>query len=169
METHPEYLSMMQVTQNGIRRIGEILVAQNVLREWQVEQILEHQQRFGRPFGDLAERLFGIRPAQVENAWVEQYLSFGTEIDLDEQTIDAQTLRVINRRQAWQFRMLPLSREDGEMIAVTSRDRLRRAVSFAWRRFDEPVYFLIAAPAQLERFLMKYYPWPGAASLPLTG
>ena len=151
------------------KRIGEILVAQGVLTEHQVQQILQQQQRIGRPFGELAEQLFGISPDEVERAWIEQYISYGTEIDLDAQRIDIEALRVINRRQAWQFRMLPLAREGGEIVAATSRDRLRRAVSFAWRRFDEPVYFLIARRPQLERFLMTHYPWPSALSLSAAG
>lgn len=160
---------MPQGMQLKTQRIGEILVARGLLTDEQVEEILEQQQRFGRPFGDLAERLFDIGAEDVENAWIEQYISFGTEIDLDQQKVEVDTLRVINRRQAWQFRVLPLSREDGELMAATSRDRLRRAVNFAWRRFDEPVYFVIARQPQLEAFLMKHYPWPSALGLPAAG
>ena len=55
-------------------QIGQLLVEQGVLSAEQVEHILTVQRASHRPFGDLAERLFGIEPQAVEDAWVEQYL-----------------------------------------------------------------------------------------------
>jgi MSHA biogenesis protein MshE len=162
-----EVHSMSQGRQ-GVK-IGQLLVNQGVLTAEQVEQILAEQKNAGRPFGDLAERLFGISPEAVEKAWIEQYLALSTEIDLDQQRIDVQVLRTLNRRQAWQFRMLPIRREDQDLVMATSRDHLKRAVNFAWRRLHDPVYFMIARRPQLEDFLMRHYPWPGAMDLPLAG
>lgn len=159
----------MKLTPSEPKRIGEILVAHGLLTNEQVTEILQQQQRGGRPFGDLAERMFGVDAEQVEKAWAEQYVSLGTEVDLSEQTIAPETLRIINRRQAWQFRVLPMSRREGELVVATSRENLRRAVNFAWQRFDEPVFFMIAPAAQLEQFLMHHYPWPAVLDLPAAG
>ena len=150
-------------------RMGELLVDQGVLTTEQVAQILAEQKRIGRPFGDLAERLFGVSPDAVEKAWVDQYVTPSTQIDLDKQHIDIRVLKSINRRQAWQFRMLPLRREADELVAATCADHLRRAVNFAWRRLDEPIYFLVASRPQLEEFLMDHFPWPSALNLPAAG
>lgn len=147
--------------------IGQILKRHGVLTETQVQAILERQRTEARPFGDLAERMFRVTPDMVEKAWVEQYLSYDTEIDLDSQYIDSEVLKVINRRQAWQFRVLPMRRNRQEMVAATSPQFLRRAVNFSWRNFQDPVFFLIARRPQLEMFLMKHYPWPGAMDLPV--
>ena len=49
-------------------RIGQLLVEQGVLSDVQVQHILTVQKQSGRPFGDLAERLFGISPKCVEDA-----------------------------------------------------------------------------------------------------
>jgi len=149
-------------------RIGQILVDKGLLTDEQVTKILTEQQREARPFGLLAEQLFNITAEQVEQAWIDQYISYGTEIDLEKQHIDVQVLRVLNRRQAWQFRMLPLRRDGRELVTATSREHLKRAVSYAWRRFDDPVYFLIAKRPQLEDFLMEHYPWPAALDLPMA-
>ena len=150
-------------------RIGELLVRQGVLTEQQVQQVLDEQKRIGRPFGDLAERMFNVSPDAVEKAWVDQYVTYSTEVDLEKQKFDVRTLKTINRRQAWQFRMLPIRRENDEMVAATCQDHLRRAVNFAWRHLDEPIYFLIAGRPQLEEFLMEHYPWPAALKLPAAG
>ncbi len=140
-------------------RIGEILVAQGVLTRDQVHAIVEQQQRCARPFGDLAERMFGISADDVEQAWVEQYLSYGTEVDLETQRVDVEVLKVLNRRQAWQFHMLPLRHEEQELLMATCRDALPKAVNFAWHRLHDPVFFLVAQRPQLENFLMEHYPW----------
>jgi hypothetical protein len=141
-------------------QIGQVLIEQGVLTAAQVEHILAVQRESRRPFGDLAERLYDIDPRAVEDAWVEQYLRTVGVVDLDEQQIDVNALRVINRRQAWQFQMLPLGRDGAELTAATSKENLVRAVNFAGKKLDDTVYFLIAEREQLREFLMKHYPVP---------
>ena len=143
-------------------QIGELLVEQGVLTETQVRHILSVQRVSNRPFGDLAERLFGIDPKAVEDAWVEQYLRMAVTVDLEDQEIDTDCLRLLNRRQAWQFHVLPMNHEpDGQQLnAATSAEDLVRAVNFSSRSIDEPVHFLIAERQQLREFLMKHYPVP---------
>jgi len=140
--------------------IGQLLVEQGVLTEPQVQHILKVQKMSNRPFGDLAERLYGINPRAVEDAWVEQYLRTVGVVDLDEQEVETDCLRLLNRRQAWQFHLLPLNREDDAIQMATTRENLVRSVNFSTRTLDEPVHFLIAERAQLREFLMKHYPVP---------
>ena len=141
-------------------KLGEILVRQGILNDAQVEHIIKVQKTVSRPFGDLAERLFGIHTQAVEDAWVSQYLSLTQPIDLEEIEPDRQCLALINRRQAWQFHLAPLYREDDHLAVVTTGDALVRAVNFATRRFGEPTYFVIAEPRQLHAFMMTHYPVP---------
>ncbi len=149
----------MSTISRGVR-LGEILVANGVLTRDQVQAIIDQQQRCARPFGDLAERMFGIGHEEVEKAWIEQYLTYDTEVDLETQQVDVEVLRVLNRRQAWQFHMLPLRRNEQELLLATCRESLPKAVNFAWHRLHDPVFFLVAQRPQLEEFLMEHYPWP---------
>ena len=141
-------------------QIGQLLIEQGVLTSRQVEHILRVQKMSHRPFGDLAERLFGISPQAVEDAWVQQYLRMVGTIELDEQKLDEQCLRLLNRRQAWQFHMLPMHRMEDNLNIATSADDLVRAVNFSAKKLDEPIYFQIAERQQLKEFLMKHYPVP---------
>lgn len=141
-------------------QIGRLLVEQGVLTDRQVEHILKVQRVSHRPFGDLAERLYGISPEAIEDAWVEQYVRMSGELDLREQEIDADCLRHINRRQAWQFHILPLGRDEQALNVATDAASLIRAVNFSARRLDEPVCFVIAQRSQLRDFLMRHYPVP---------
>ena len=141
-------------------QIGQLLIEQGVLSTTQVDHILRVQKVSHRPFGDLAERLFGISPQAVEDAWVQQYMRIAGTIDLDEQKFDEQCLRLLNRRQAWQFRMLPMNRQEENLNIATDRESLVRAVNFSAKKLDEPIYFQMAERKQLREFLMKHYPVP---------
>jgi hypothetical protein len=142
-------------------QIGQLLVEQGALSEAQVQHILAVQKMSHRPFGDLAERLYGINPKAIEDAWVEQYIRIAGVVDLEEQEVETEALRLLNRRQAWQFHLLPLHRdEDRDLNMATSAQNLVRSVNFSARKLDEPINFLIAEHKQLREFLMKHYPVP---------
>jgi hypothetical protein len=142
-------------------QIGQLLVEQGVLTESEVNHIVKVQKHCNRPFGDLAERLYGISPRAVEDAWVEQYIRIAGVVDLEEVETDAQCLRLLNRRQAWQFHALPVNRDQKVLNIATSAEDLVRAVNFSTSSLGEPANFLIAERAQLREFLMKHYPVPG--------
>jgi hypothetical protein len=133
---------------------------QGALTAEQVQHILAVQKASNRPFGDLAERLYGIDPKAIEDAWVEQYRRVSGVVDLDEIEVETEALRTLNRRQAWQFHMLPLNRQDEMLNIATSPENLVRAVNFSARKLDEPVYLMLAEKTQLREFLMKHYPVP---------
>ena len=141
-------------------QIGELLVEQGVLTRQQVKHILQIQKQSHRPFGDLAERLYGIDPKAVEDAWVEQYIRMAGVIDLEDQQIETECLRLLNRRQVWQFHLLPMNRQEQAVNVATSAENLVRSVNVATRTLNEPVHFLIAERQQLREFLMKHYPVP---------
>ena len=151
----------MNSNNNTPIRIGEILVEQGVLSEQQVFEIVQAQKKLHLPFGVLAERMFEVTLESIENAWIEQYHRFTGTIDLNDMTVDEDALRLINRRQAWQFEILPIHFEStGELMMAASRRRLARAVTFATSRMDKVVFFRVAESEQIQTFLKQYYPMP---------
>ena len=154
---------MRQPSKPSARRgipLGQILIEQGVLTRKQVDHLLNVQKSCHRPIGDLAERLYGIDPKAVEDAWVEQYLRTVGVVDLNEVNIEIECLRLLNRRQAWQFSVLPANRDSGELSMATDAENLVRAVNFSTYKLDEPVLFLIAEREQLKQFLKEHYPVP---------
>lgn len=146
-------------------RIGQILVEQGVLNEQQVFEIVEAQRKRGIPFGVLAERMFDVTVESIEEAWIEQYARMTGELELTERDVDHNALSLINRRQAWQFEILPMRIEaDGELLMAASRHRLARAVTFAANRLEQEVYFRVAKRDQLQDFLREHYPMPEVSS-----
>lgn len=142
-------------------RLGEVLVQRGLLTDDQVEQILEHQRSRGRPFGALAEELFGVTPEAVEQAWAEQYHGLTEVIDPRAERPDPTVLSLVDRRQAWQFRILPLRLEGEELRVATTTPHLLRAMRFALRHFGQVCYFVIAQPETLGEALMQHFPMPG--------
>jgi hypothetical protein len=140
--------------------IGQLLVEQGVLTHKQVQHVLEVQRLSHRPFGDLAERLYGVSPEAVEDAWVQQYTRAAGVVNLDECEVDPSCLGLINRRQAWQFHLLPLRRDAENLTIATDAEHLVRAVNFSTRRVAEPACFVIAEKDQLRNHLMRHYPVP---------
>ncbi len=141
-------------------RIGEMLVRMGVLNRGQVEQILEEQGSTNAPFGELAERMFGVSPDTIEHVWIEQMHDRATLFDAS-RGIDDDARELVIRRQAWQFGIVPLRLDDGYLIAATSRKQLPRAVRFATRLLGLAVQFEIAEDEALAALLMHQYPIRG--------
>ena len=145
-------------------RLGQILVEQGVLRQDQVDHVVSVQRRVGRPFGDLVERLFGIDPRAIEDAWVRQYTQIMGTVDPASLGIDPECLALVNRRQAWQFFVAPIHRQGqhagDELLLITTARHLVRATNFAAHVFPEVTFFRVAEHERMKSFLMKHYPVP---------
>jgi type IV pilus assembly protein PilB len=142
-------------------RLGEILVNRGLLTQAQVDEVLAQQAKTGRPFGDLAERLFGISPADVEHAWAEQLTCITEHVDPSREVVERDVCTLISSRQAWQFGLLPMRRENGELVVATTQEHLPRASRFVAWSIAAPVLFVIAERRALEKALQKHQPFPG--------
>ncbi|HRQ74901.1 MAG TPA: hypothetical protein PK098_03180 [Phycisphaerales bacterium] len=142
-------------------RLGQVLVDQGVLSREQVERILEQQQNDHKPFGLLCEQLYNISPEAIEDAWAFQYAGLTRTVDPMIEVYDDAAKALVTRRQAWQFRILPIRFDDRELMLATTRLHLRRALRFATRSLGVPLYVVMAPPRSLGEALCKHYPLPG--------
>lgn len=150
-------------------RIGRLLVEQQVITEDQCRAILDEQGRTHRPFGEIAEELFEINARAVENAWAEQYARLARWVDPTIEHIDPAVLALVSRRQAWQFGVLPIGYDRGELLICTTRDRLIRALNFTTRHIAERSYLALATPDAMGQALMRCYPMDGMSREMLVG
>jgi hypothetical protein len=141
--------------------IGQVLVQMGLLTDAQRQQILDTQQTSGRPFGELAEELFGIAARGVEQAWVEQYSTMTRHIDPTLEHIDPAVLPLVSRRQAWQFRILPMRYEGGQLLVCTTREHLVRALNFTTAHIQITSFLVLTDPEMLGTALMRHYPMDG--------
>ncbi len=142
-------------------RIGDYLVLAGVLTEAQVQEVLEAQRETQRPFGWLCEELFSIAPEKIERAWAQQYAGLTEKIDPSKEDVDSDVLHMVTRRQAWQFRIMPIRFDGEELMVATTLGHIHRALRFATNVMGSPVYVVLTTPEALARSLSKYYPLPG--------
>ena len=141
--------------------LGDLLVKHGVLSPSQRDEVLIAQKARGGPFGMIAEELFGVSSSAVERAWAEQYSSFAPHIDPRGYTVNHRALEVVTRRQAWQFRILPLDLAGDEVVACTTQENLCRALKFAGWRLGHGCQFVLAEPEHLGEAMLKHYPMAG--------
>ncbi len=142
-------------------RLGEIMMQMDLLTEAQVNEVLEAQQTQGGTFGEIAERLFGIHPEDVELAWASQYRELTGVTDIRGVEVGDEALASFSRRQAWQFRLLPIAVSDEELVIATTVEHLARALRFVTRTVDRPCSFVITEQVWLGEALQAHYPMPG--------
>lgn len=142
-------------------RLGDLLVLHGCLTTDQRDRIVEVQRTNHRPFGVLAEEMFGVHPTAVEHAWATQYAAVAPRLDPRRNAIDPGVLSVIDRRQAWQFRLIPVRREGDETVFVTSAEQLARALRFTGWRVPGACTFCLCDPDTLAAALGMYYPIEG--------
>lgn len=142
-------------------RIGDLLMARGILTIEQVLAVLEEQKRTGEPFGVICERKFDVSPDTIEEVWASQYVSIARKIDPGLETIDPAALELVSRRQAWQFRVLPIRWDGEELMVATTAAHVRRALRFATRFLGVPVYLVIADSQAIGEALCRHYPLAG--------
>ncbi len=143
-------------------RIGEMLISAGLLTPEETERILRRQQSHPEPFGLLAQRMFGLDPQQIEEVWTETTIRLGNIVRPSDEEIDLNVIDLVTRRQAWQFRFLPIRMEsDGALVAATTTKHLSRAVRFATRVLDRPCSFIMTDAEYLAARLEMYYALPG--------
>lgn len=140
-------------------RLGDLLVERQLLTAEQRDAILDAQRSTLRPFGLLAERMFGVSPRDVEQAWAQQYAGLAHwEDPTGAEPSRPEVTGLIDRRQAWQFAVVPLRIEDGEAVIATTTKHLARAMRFAGWRLTIPHRFVLCGQPELEQALARDYP-----------
>jgi hypothetical protein len=97
----------------------------------------------------------------VEAAWAEQYAAIAPRVDPRGIEVHPRVLELINRRQAWQFCMLPLTFDAEDLVACTTQEHLVRALKFAGWRLGQSCRFVLSDAAHLGEALCRHYPMAG--------
>lgn len=145
-------------------RIGDVMVKQGILTESDRDAVLERQRETARPFGLLAEQMFGVSPHGVELAWAEQYAEVADSVDPRTERVEPAALRTITARQAWQFGLLPMRYEGNDLVIATTQHNLPRALRFTGWRFSHPCYLVIAEATALGEALDAHFPLRGMSA-----
>ncbi len=138
-------------------KLGNLLVLHGALTEDQRDAIVAQQELIDRPFGVLAEEMFGVSPSDVEHAWAVQYASRAQQIDPRTHIVEPDLLSTVAPRQAWQFGLIPMFTKNGETVFVTCTEYLARALRFVGWRFEGACSFAICSFDELVDGLKAHY------------
>ncbi|MFT5423335.1 MAG: hypothetical protein ACI89L_001112 [Phycisphaerales bacterium] len=142
-------------------RLGDLLVERGAITAAQQSEILEAQLTRIRPFGVLAEEMFGVSPHVIEDTWAAQYATLATRCDPRIDAIDPAVLELIERRQAWQFGVIPVAMHAEGLELATTPGSLARAMRFCGWRLTTPSFFSICETEVLPIALEIHYPIGG--------
>lgn len=154
-------------------RLGDILVEHGALTMTQRDQVLAAQRLRGGAFGALAEEMYGLSPAAVERAWAEQYAGYAPTLDPRDYAVNPRAVGAIERRQAWQFRVMPMDFVDGEsesgLLCCTTKEHLVRALRFTGWKLGHSVQFVLGDPRHLGEAMMRWFPMAGMTPRMISG
>ncbi len=139
-------------------KMGELLVRYGELSQEELEVILFEQRRKYRPFGRIAADMFGIHETAIWRAWSEQYAKYCPRVELDHQHQDLSVCSILSPDAAWQHRVLPLRFQDGDLILVTSEERLPVALNYVDTHIKHSNIMWLTGNVHLETALMETYP-----------
>jgi hypothetical protein len=137
--------------------MGELLVHRGVLTAEQRDEILAQQAGGATPFGQLAERMFGVSARVIEAVWAEQYATSAEWLDPRACSIEPYVRDLVTRRQAWQFGIIPLMYDGPNIVACTTPGNLTRAIRFASMSFGSACYFVLSREADFAEALEAHY------------
>ncbi|MCW5757057.1 MAG: hypothetical protein KIT54_07475 [Phycisphaeraceae bacterium] len=143
--------------------MGQILVERGILSETQRDEVLRAQRGTNRPFGELAEKMYGVSQKEIEAVWAQQYGEIAEWVNPAKHDIPEHVLCVLSGRQAAQFSMIPLRYVGRSLVLCTTREQLPRALRFASATFGADCTLALCEPAHLQDALRKHYDVDAAA------
>ena len=97
--------------------------------------------------------------------WAAQYTEISGRASLASQRSDPSLLPLFERRQAWQFQVLPLRHDGGDLVIATTEAALPRAMRFAGWAVASHCSFVIVPETELVERLGRAYPMPGGRNV----
>ena len=99
-------------------KIGDLLLKENLISSDQLDQALEHQNKFGGKIGSVLVELSFITEDDITSVLSRQY---GVPaINLDYFEVDPDVVKLIPLETAQKYRVLPLSRVGSTLTIATT-------------------------------------------------
>jgi type IV pilus assembly protein PilB len=141
---------------NEHRRLGDLLIDENVITPQDLTDAIEEQRRTGELLGATLVRMGLVTESQLSKTL---QLQLGLPlIDLDEVPAEENALALVSEELARKYTALPLEIEDRRTLKVAMADPLHVAaledLRFHSRMFIQPV---LALPSTIQESIERYY------------
>lgn len=143
------------------RLIGQIMIARGLLNQEQVDHLLDHQTRDHRPFGQLAQGMYGVPEEAVCACLASQIIPECPRVKLCQEPSEPELLELLSPSEAWEHLVLPLRETEAGLVCATTREALPGAIALLQRRTNMPFRFVLADLHLLEQFIAERYDFEG--------
>src|SRR6202023_2981676 len=136
-------------------RLGELLVREKLISLSQLRQAQEEQQKSGQNLGYTLAKLGYVSDEEITSFLSQQYRV--PTVNLDEEEIDAEILKLVQKEQCEKHKVIPVSRTGNSLIVAMADPTNLNAIDdlkFLTGYNIEPV---IASETAIHAAIEKYY------------
>jgi type IV pilus assembly protein PilB len=140
------------------KRLGDLLLEENLITEDQIKRAIDEQQKSGEPLGRILVKMGFITE---EALFYFLAIQFGVEyVDINGREISELTLKIISKELAEEFSVLPVESGDRRVVFATSEPddhlttKLRERTSIP---HEKEIRFVIASESAIRSALAMHY------------
>jgi hypothetical protein len=130
-----------------------------VLKDQDIEEILDQQARTGQKFGLIAMRWGLATPEQVWEAWAKQLTLEIREADLDELGTDSTALLRVTPGVVVKYRVWPLRLWGDHLVVATAPNCPSNVLANLATELNLTIHRCVVPEAQIEHFVAHLHDW----------
>jgi hypothetical protein len=134
-----------------------MLVDMGILEEWQVDKIMEHQQRSRQRFGQIAVSWGWVYPHHVWQAWAQQLTASDRVVDLKDLGIDSAATEKVPPVIARQYQVVGVRTWGDNLVLAVPEPLAEHARQELPGLLGGHLYFCIARAEQVEATIEQIY------------
>ena len=139
------------------KRLGELLLEENLVTEEHIKQAIDEQKKTGEPIGRILVKL-GFITEEVLYYFLA--LQFGLEyLDLTEENIPEETIKTLSKEMAEEFNILPVSSSEGKRVFATTDPDVHLSTKIKDRLLlhGVSIKIVITSETSMRKALARYY------------
>src|SRR5262249_7878477 len=159
-------MAQVKLGQHMVRRLGDLLVAEGLVKEEQLRQALSEQKGKADKLGSILVRLGFISEEQLIGFLSRQYGI--PSITLSNLDIDGETLRLVPANIAQKYQVLPVKRIGGPLTLAMSAPTNVFALDDVAFMTNLQILPVVAPQAAIKKAIEKAYEETNAAAPSMT-
>lgn len=139
------------------KRLGELLLEENLVTEGQIQKALEEQQKTGEPLGRILVRL-GIITEDALFYFIA--IQFGMEyVDISNIEIEPDVINVIKKEIAEELNIIPIESTNNKIVFATSEPDEHLIIKLKERAVlpTDKIKFVVTSESNMRNALSRYY------------
>ena len=140
------------------KRLGDLLIEENLITEEQLNEAIENQQKSGEPLGRILVRMGLITE---EALYYFLAIQFGVDfVELSNRTIPDDVIKIIKKEIAEEFNIIPIESTDNKIVFATSEPDEHLILKLKEKTLlphEKEIKFVVATETDIKNALSMYY------------